>query len=104
MRRLLGSVAALALLTGCGIAAPDEPDHTLPSVAAPATTAASPTAAAPSEAPFVRPTVATSALLARFAYDAKAPLGVKKADKTQIDGNVVTYSITYEVAGGPPIV
>jgi dienelactone hydrolase len=106
MRRLLGSVAVLALLSGCGIAAPDEPDHTLPSVVAPATTAAtaaSPTAGAISEAPFVRPTVATTALLARFAYDAKAPLGVKRTGNTEISGNVVTVPITYEVAGGPPI-
>jgi dienelactone hydrolase len=107
MRRLLGTIVALAGLggvAGCGIAASDAPDRTLPSVAAPtlASPVGSPTAAVTGEAPFIRPSVAPAALLARFAYDATAPLAVTRS-MTENTERVVTTTITYAVPGGPPV-
>src|SRR4051794_39391567 len=104
MRRLLGTLVLLAGVAGCGIAAPDEPDHTLPTVNAPSTVSTSaavesPTAAAP---PFVRPSVAPTALVARFAYDAKAPLNVTKTF-TATENTTVAPSTPSAGAGGPPI-
>ena len=98
--RLALPLALLGLASGCGITAPDEPDRVLPSAVAP--TVASPSVVVGSTPSFVRPTVAPAALLALFAYDARAPLNVRRLQPRQ-KGDILTTDVYYDVAGGPQV-